>query len=129
MKRLLMVEDCQGDKVLLELALRKAGLIFAMEWLKDGLTAYDRVSQLAPAPDLTILDINLPKRSGWDVLDRVRTLPWSQSSVVVFSSSASSIDLTKALERHCVYIRKPMNIGEYQLIAKQLMAIMDAVPC
>lgn len=115
-----MVEDNPADVLLVKEALREHAVEADVEVINDGQQAYlywDRFSsgQQSMCPDLVLLDINLPRRSGLDVLRRIRETPaCSDLRVMVMSSSASLQDYGEA---HSLgisqYFRKPMHFDEF----------------
>jgi CheY-like chemotaxis protein len=123
----LIVEDNRGDVLLVEVALREAGLRFELIHIADGEKAIDYMRKLAngndgPSLDLVLLDLNLPKRDGWEVLEELRSVPAEHSvPVVILSSSSAPQDLARA-ERLGVlkYIRKPSTLDEFMAIGQNL---------
>lgn len=124
-RRILIVEDNRGDVLLVEVALREAGLQFDLIHVTDGEKAVDYFRQLpassdSMALDLVFLDLNLPKRDGWEVLEEMRTVPLQRAvPVVILSSSSAPNDIARA-ERLGVsrYIRKPSTLDEYLEIGR-----------
>jgi CheY-like chemotaxis protein len=107
--RILLVEDLDSDTLLLREALREAGLGRDIVYAHDGQEALDLLRSGAPLPQLVLLDLNLPRVSGGQVLDtirgdqRLRSLP-----VVVLTTSIAPADVAFAY-RHLAnaYVRKP----------------------
>jgi len=97
----LMVEDNPGDVVLVREAAVKAGLPYRITVVHDGVEARAYLhgqGQYAGAaqPDLIVLDLKLPRRSGREVLEDIRQLPALQAvPVVVLSSSRSELGLVR----------------------------------
>ncbi len=126
-RRILIVEDNRGDVLLVEVALREAGLQFELIHIADGEKAIDYLRKLANGSggrslDLVLLDLNLPKRDGWEVLEELRSVPAEHSvPVVILSSSSAPQDLARA-ERLGVlkYIRKPSTLDEFMAIGQKL---------
>jgi len=84
----------------------------------DFLTAnQDAVNKL---PNLILLDINLPKRNGWEVLDFVKTNEkLKHIPVVIFTTSSAEHDVIKAYKRQVsCYLVKPFELDEYTEIMK-----------
>lgn len=118
--RILLVEDNDADVYLLQKALENVGLNFDLTVLKDGAQAMDFVRRegdhaASPVPDLVIMDLNLPKYDGSEVLAAMRLSEWSADMpVVITSSSASRRDRTKVeslgIER---YVSKPVDLEEF----------------
>lgn len=112
--KVLMIEDNRGDVVLMEAAMRKAGLAFEMTVLVDGCAAVDFLCHRgrhaeATRPDLVLLDLKLPKKNGREVLDEVLNGPTQPSMpIVLLSSSLSELDIARkyGLPDAC-YIEKP----------------------
>ncbi len=111
----LLVEDNPGDVRLVKEALRDCKTPLRLTVAKDGEEAFDLLFNSGPGyvrPQLILLDLNLPKRSGHEVLRGVkedsslRTIP-----VIVVSSTGSREDVNRAykLSANC-YIRKPMDL-------------------
>ena len=122
-----MVEDNRGDVLLVEVALKEAGLRFELIHVPDGEKAIDYLRKLtngnsASSLDLVLLDLNLPKRDGWDVLEELRSVPMDHAvPVMILSSSSAPHDLARA-ERLGVskYIRKPSTLDEFLAIGQEI---------
>ena len=131
--RILIVEDNRGDVLLVEVALREAGLRFELIHLADGENAMVYVHELSkageyPPVDLVFLDLNLPKRDGWEILEALRSVPLKNPiPVFILSSSNAPQDLARAqLLGVSKYIRKPSTLDEFLAIGqtvKQFWAV------
>lgn len=120
MKQLvLVVEDNPGDVFLIEEALREHEVDCELEVVDDGGKAREYFSRIergeGRVPDLVLLDLNLPKIPGLDVLRRIRHIPACRAvPIVVVSSSEAPRDRQEAHELGADnYIRKPSMLDEY----------------
>jgi len=106
--RILVVEDLGADALLFREALRDAGLAQSLSFATDGAEALDKLRN-EPAPDLLLLDLDLPRVSGREVLDGVRRDPRLRMlPVVIITTSPSPDDIHFAYEHHAnAYMRKP----------------------
>src|SRR5580658_6956725 len=99
--RILLVEDNGADIYLFQKALESAQLRFELITMCDGALAMAFVRREGnyantPAPDLAVLDLNLPKNGGLQVLRAIReSQEWAKVPVVIVSSSASPQDFAK----------------------------------
>jgi CheY-like chemotaxis protein len=104
---ILHVEDNLGDKELLEHACRAAEVKCNLIWVEDGEAAVEYLSGTGcyaqrdqfPAPSLVLLDLKMPRRNGFEVLEWLRqhpSLKWLP--VVVFTASNSAKDIRRAFE-------------------------------
>lgn len=129
---LLLVEDSPADIFLVKEAMRSEGLTFQMEVAEDGESAIrflDRIDanrEMAP-PSLILLDINIPRRSGTEVLERLRqTDRCRRVPVVVISSSDSPADRQGALELGaCEYFRKPSTLDEFMQLGQLIRRLHE----
>jgi CheY-like chemotaxis protein len=125
--RILVVEDNPADAYLIKVLLLEANSRFDIAVARDGEEALDRllwrrVDESAPRPDLVLLDLNLPKFSGHEVISEVRKsrellgLP-----ILVLTSSGASRDIATsyALGASC-YITKPGDLLAFQSTLKAL---------
>ena len=118
--RILLIEDNLADVMLIEEALSEHEVLADLEILTDGEAAYNYWDQFLsspamPRPDLVLLDLNLPKRGGLEVLQRIREIPLCAAlKVMVISSSANPNDMRQAaaLGIHH-YFRKPNHFEEF----------------
>jgi len=117
--RVLLIEDNPGDVFLVRDVLTR-GLPCELEVAPDGARAVDRLfesdgSAKVPVPDLIILDLNLPKISGHEVLQKLKTsLALRSVPIVVFSSSEAPEDIRSAYDGYAnCYVRKPMRLDEF----------------
>ena len=109
--RILVVDDSAEDVLLLEEALQEFGLDAELESACDGEQAMLRLRDGEPLPDLVLLDLNMPRRSGREVLEELkqdaalRALP-----VIIFSTSSSPTDIGDCYDGHAnSYLVKPMD--------------------
>jgi CheY-like chemotaxis protein len=111
---ILLVEDNEGDILLTREALEYARLIIRLSVVKDGKEAIDFLLKsgrhlTAEQPDLLLLDINLPKKNGHEVLQFVKgNEHLKQIPVVMLTTSSSESDINWAYKNYAnCYIAKP----------------------
>lgn len=123
----LLVEDSPGDVRLTQEAFRDANLAVRLHVANDGVQAMAFLRQEgdyaeAPRPDLTLLDLNMPKMDGRQVLaqikadDILRTIP-----TVILTTSASDEDIAKCyqLQANC-YLTKPVQLDAFDNLVKSV---------
>lgn len=114
--QIVLVEDNPADVLLLEKALRHHHIDYELTCYEDGEQAIHAISQQDFAvPDLIILDLNLPKREGFDVLRIVRSRPALVNvPVAILTSSDAARDRHRAeLQKIERYIHKPPGLEEF----------------
>lgn len=121
---ILIVEDNPGDVYLLRLALENVRFPLHLTILEDGEAAIDylvgaRPSPSHPWPDLILLDVNLPKKSGYEVLAALRSHPKaSRVPALIVSSSGAAKDIRLAYELGAhKYIQKRVDMEDLDLVA------------
>lgn len=121
-QRILLVEDDPNDAELTLEGLTRKGLANQVDWVRDGEEALDYLLRQGPHRDrahgnpfLVILDINLPKLSGLEVLQRIRSTPELRLiPVVLLTSSREDRDLTAAYKLGAnAYVVKPVRFAEF----------------
>ena len=122
-KLILVVEDNLDTSTLIRRALGKSGIPSEVVVVADDSQARDFLygigthqgRDLDRPPDLILLDVNLPKLSGLDLLRLIRIQPRTKYvPVVVFTSSVQERDLEAAYGRGAnSYVRKPVDFGEF----------------
>jgi chemotaxis family two-component system response regulator Rcp1 len=113
---IVVVEDNPGDVYLLELALQRRNIAYQLTRYQDGEEAIRAVSaDGAPVPDLILVDLNLPRREGFDVLRVIRRIPrFVGVPLGVFTSSETPKDRHRsALVGAVRYIHKPPTLDEF----------------
>jgi CheY-like chemotaxis protein len=125
---MLVVEDNPGDVRLLREALTESGMAVQVQVVHDGEEALQLLRRAgpyatAPRPNLILLDLNLPKKSGYEVLAEVKSDPQLQPiPVVVLTSSRKPDDITKSYALGAnVYLQKPLEIEEFFETVKDLV--------
>ena len=124
--KILLVEDCAGDVRLIREALKEAPLPVQVTLAGDGIEAMDYLRQveleLAVRPDLVLLDLNLPRKNGREVLAEIKNSPTLRAiPVLVMTSSRSDEDIEQAyaLGANC-YITKPSDLEEYVNVVRSI---------
>ena len=120
--RILLVEDLTADAILLREALEDAGLGGELIVARDGQDALDELHSGRPLPQLVLLDLNLPRVSGAQVLDEIRsTERLAALPVVVLSTSTSPADIAFAYgHRANAYVRKPNGFEALAAVARSI---------
>ncbi|WP_255681430.1 response regulator [Natrinema sp. SYSU A 869] len=106
----LLVEDNPGDVRLTREAFRKTEFDVRMHIATDGIKAIDFLrDDGSPCPDFVLLDLNLPRKDGLDVLEEIKGDPeMEQLPVLVLSSSTAREDIISSYEKHAnAYLSKP----------------------
>ena len=118
--QILLVEDNPGDVRLTREILKEAVVPNCIHAVKNGVEALAflrRQGQYAdaPRPDLILLDLNLPKKSGHEVLDEIKVdEKLKRIPVVVLTTSSADQDITKAYDAHAnCYITKPIDLNQF----------------
>lgn len=124
---ILLVEDNPGDVRLVREALRESDTPLQLNVVSDGEQAIQFLAQSgdydnAPRPDLVLLDLNLPKKSGHEVLAEIKTSDaWRSIPVLVYSSSDADTDVNGAYDLHAnCYVRKPSNLDEVVQVLRSI---------
>ncbi len=124
---ILLVEDNPGDVRLTQEALKEAKVINHLSVVWDGVEAMTFLRRegeyaAAPRPDLILLDLNLPKKDGRQVLaevkadENLRRIP-----VVILTTSSAEQDILKTYDLHAnCYITKPLDLDQFVLVAKSI---------
>ncbi|MBI5330236.1 MAG: response regulator [Betaproteobacteria bacterium] len=122
-KTLLLVEDDPQDELLTLRALHRANVANRIDVVRDGQQALDylfREGEFAgrtgpELPTVMLLDINLPRLSGLEVLERLRADPRTQwLPVVILTSSDDERDRLHSYENGCnSFVRKPVDFNEF----------------
>jgi len=117
--QILLFEDNDADVFLVQKAIEDTGLPAEVTVCSDGEDAIALVERIesgeSPHPDLLLLDLNLPKFSGEEILERIRQGPNGRScATVVLTSSDSPHDRARAKALGVdVYFRKPPDLEEF----------------
>jgi len=110
----LLVEDCAGDALLVGQALAECPTLVHLHIARDGEQALQILEQSYFKPDLIILDLNIPKMSGYAVL-ALNPPKKTKTPVVVFSASENEADVSRAFSLGArEFIHKPMDLDEYK---------------
>lgn len=124
---MLLVEDTPSDVILITEAFKQAGFWPELEVIDNGEDALERLApagRLHEPPDLVLLDINLPRIGGLDVLEGMKqSLEGRLVPVVVLTTSGADQDIDAAYRRHAnAYVRKSPNYSELVETVRRMFA-------
>lgn len=116
--RILLVEDNAADVRLLREAFLEQGVSVELMVASDGEDATQVLRDPRRRPDLILLDLNLPRKDGREVLAEIKADPALRSiPVLVLTSSEAELDIEHSYALHAnVYLRKPLSYTELQAI-------------
>jgi CheY-like chemotaxis protein len=105
-----VVDDCENDILLLTLAFQRAGLRYSITAVRDGEEAIAYLEAGLSMPDLLLLDINMPRMTGFDVLTWLQGKPaFEKLPIVMHSSSnlAADMELANKLGATAYFVKAP----------------------
>jgi chemotaxis family two-component system response regulator Rcp1 len=123
----LLVEDSPGDVRLTREALKDAKVHISLHVATDGIEAMAFLGRAAthadaPRPDLILLDLNLPKKDGREVLKEIKESPTLRSiPVVILTTSSSEEDILQSYHLHAnCYISKPVDLDGFLKVVQSI---------
>lgn len=124
---ILLVEDNPGDIVLTREALVDSKVVIDLHVVEDGVQAMeflqrDGVYADAPRPDLILLDLNLPRKDGREVLAEMKADPQlCHIPVVVLTTSEADEDILRSYRLHAsCYVTKPVDFEQFARVVKSI---------
>jgi two-component system, chemotaxis family, response regulator Rcp1 len=124
---ILLVEDNPGDERLTREALKEGKVYSNLHWVKDGVEAMQFLRREgkyggAPRPEIILLDLNLPRKDGREVLqeikadDELRRIP-----VVILTTSKAEEDVLRTYNLHAnCYVTKPVDLEKFIVVVKSI---------
>ncbi|QHG84848.1 response regulator [Rhodococcus rhodochrous] len=123
----LLVEDDPGDELMTREAFEDNKIGNALHVVRDGAEALDFLYRRgdhegAPRPDLILLDLNLPKYDGRQVLTKIKSDPeLSDIPIVVLTTSSAEEDILRSYKLHAnAYVTKPVDLDQFIGAVKQI---------
>ena len=124
---ILLVEDNPGDVRLTQEAIREAKIRNELNVVRDGEEAIAYVRRQGayadqPRPDLILLDLNLPRKDGREVLQELKTDPdLHRIPVVVLTSSAAEQDILRTYDLYAnAYVTKPVDLEQFMHVVSSI---------
>jgi chemotaxis family two-component system response regulator Rcp1 len=122
---ILLVEDNQSDVLLTRIAMQQCKIANNLHVAVDGVEALAFLRRegkhaQAPRPDLILLDLNLPRMDGRELLGVIKDDPnFKMIPVVVLTTSDVEVDVVRSYELHAnAYVTKPLDMDEFIRIVK-----------
>jgi chemotaxis family two-component system response regulator Rcp1 len=124
---ILLVEDNPGDERLTREALKEGKVYSNLYWMKDGVEAMEFLRMAGkhagvPRPDIILLDLNLPKKDGREVLQEIKTdEDLKRIPVVVLTTSKAEEDVLRTYNLHAnCYVTKPVDLEKFIVVVKSI---------
>lgn len=115
--KIFLVEDNPADVLLLREALSAQGLAAQLKVIEEGETAIQELSQMNPSdiPRLVIIDLNLPRGNGFDILRAIRgSSKFAHTRVMILTSSQSPEDRVEAQKLGAdAFVSKPLRLNDF----------------
>jgi two-component system, chemotaxis family, response regulator Rcp1 len=121
-RRILLVEDNAGDVRLTREALREAEVAVDLVAVADGDQALEFLRGEGARPDLILLDLNLPRKNGLEVLEEIKGDPeLRHTPVIMLTTSSSARDIAACYDRgvNC-YVVKPLELDDFTRLVQEI---------
>lgn len=124
---ILLIEDNPGDVRLTQEFLKEGNIASHLHVVEDGIQAIEFLQQQgqfaqAPRPDLILLDLNLPRKDGREVLAEIKfNEAWKRIPVIVLTTSQSKEDISSAYGFYAnCYISKPIDLDQFVQVVRSI---------
>jgi two-component system, chemotaxis family, response regulator Rcp1 len=124
---ILLVEDSAADVRLVREAMRNSTIRHEFHVVSDGVLSMEYLARTGsyrdvPRPSMIILDLNMPRRDGRQVLQDIKAdVDLRRIPVVVMSSSAADEDIIRAYDHHAnCYVRKPVDFSQFRDVVQKI---------
>jgi CheY-like chemotaxis protein len=124
---ILLVEDNPGDVRLTKEALKEGKVFSNLHTVKDGVEAMEFLRRQGkfssvPRPDIILLDLNLPKKDGREVLQEIKSdEQLKRIPVVVLTTSKAEEDVLRTYNLHAnCYVTKPVDLEKFMVVVKTI---------
>lgn len=124
---ILLVEDSPGDIRLTQEALKDSKLMNNLSVVRDGVEAMaflrrEGAYSNAPRPDIILLDLNLPRKDGREVLQEIKNDELlKRIPVVILTTSDNEMDILATYNLHAnCYITKPVDFSQFMTVVKSM---------
>lgn len=124
---ILLVEDNPGDVRLTQEALHAGKVYSNLHWARDGADALEFLRRQgkhagAPRPDIILLDLNLPKKDGREVLSTIKSDDaFKLIPVVILTTSSAEEDVLRSYELHAnCFVTKPVDLDKFLQVIKSI---------
>jgi CheY-like chemotaxis protein len=124
-KRIVVVEDDAKNMAIIAVTLKRHGAIVVQDMWNSG--TVEVIEELMPV-DMILLDLMLRGgRSGYDIIDKIKSRPGLASiPIVIVSAADASVEMQKARQKGCMgYIEKPIN---YYTFPRSIATILEGTP-
>ena len=125
--QILLVDDSSDDVLLTRRALKKGKVLNNLSVVDDGVEAINFLHRRgeysdAPRPDIILLDLNMPKKDGREVLSEIKADDGlKQIPVVVLTTSEADIDILESYSLHAnCYVTKPVDLDQFMHVIQTL---------
>jgi CheY-like chemotaxis protein len=124
---ILLVEDDPGDVLMAREALEEGKVANRLAVVNDGVAAMAYLRSEGPhadrvRPDLVLLDLNLPRKAGLEVLEEMKAdASLRRIPVVVLTTSDAELDIIQSYDLHAnAYIKKPVDFDQFVSVVRQI---------
>lgn len=123
--KLLLIEDNPGDVRLMEEALKELPYSVTIQVLRDGVEAinfFKNEEEKFNFADLILLDLNLPRKNGFEVLEFLKkSSDWKRIPVIILSTSEAEQDIVRAYDNYAnCYITKPVDFDDFNNVIQTI---------
>lgn len=125
--QILLVEDNPGDIRLTQEALKEGSIKNVLNVVKDGVEALDYLKKKgkfmnSPTPDIILLDLNLPRKDGREVLAEIKADEYLKLiPVIILTTSDADQDILRSYKLHAnCFITKPVDLDQFIFIIRQI---------
>jgi DNA-binding response OmpR family regulator len=125
--KILLIEDDLDDIELLEEAIQRFAGSYALKYITDGHHAMEYIREISDIPDIIILDVNLPKVDGKDIIREIKSSSrLNNIPLVVLTTSSSRFDMKFAQEYEVdKYLIKPTSVEQIKETVKIISELAD----